>query len=108
VTAALARLREKAQRKGGRIQLDLLLRTDRGWITGECKSWGGAMKEPVTWKLVEKIFLQSAEGLFLYLTQIHEEPVAECVLVLWRRSDEHEEIEARLSDSFSRIINVFT
>jgi hypothetical protein len=102
---ALNVLRRKAGQKQGRVQLDVLARGREGLITGEIKSWGG-YSGPVTWKTVLDVFVNGSDGLFLYLTQINVEPVAGNLLVLWKRSDEHDEIEMRLSALFGRPVKI--
>lgn len=102
---ALTLLRRKAGQKQGRVQLDLLVRGRDGLLTGEIKSWGG-YSGPVTWKTVEHVFVNGQEGLFLYLTQVHGQPVAGSLLVLWKRSDEHEAIESRMSNLFGRPVRL--
>jgi hypothetical protein len=94
-------LARKAANKQGRVQLDLLVQMPPGLATGECKSWGG-YAPTATWKIVEEIFIDKPDGLFLYLSEIRGQPVVESVLVLWRRSGEHELIEQRLSALFGR------
>ncbi len=99
-------LTRKCQTTGGRVQLDLLLRSPDGLISGECKSWGG-FSGPVTWKDVDRYFVSGRDGLFLLLSVVRGEPVAESYLVLWSRSDEHTQIEVRLSEIFERPVRLF-
>jgi hypothetical protein len=98
-------LARKASIRGGRVQLDLLIETPTGLATGECKSWGGFY--PVaSWKAVQEIFIGKPDGLFLFLTEIRGQPVVESLLVLWKRSDEHDLIEQRLSAMYGRPVRL--
>lgn len=102
---AVSELSRKSETRGGRVQLDLLLESNGGLITGECKSWGG-FSGPVTWQVVETVFVSNNDGLFLYLTTIDGQPVVESRLVLWKRSGQHEEIEKRMTDLFERPVRL--
>jgi len=106
IERASKELGRKAAGTQTRVQLDILLRDERGLWTGECKSWGG-YSNAVTWKEVESIFVRGDGGLFLFLSEIRGEPVAGNVLVLWRRSDEHELIEERMSEYYGRPVRLF-
>jgi len=72
---AVTELRRKARHKQGRVQLDILTRGLEGLVTGEIKSWGGYYSGPVTWKIMLDVFVNGPGGLFLYLTQVHGQPV---------------------------------
>ena len=103
---AEAELRRKASGKRTRVQLDLLARKNTGVVTGECKSWGGFSKK-ATWNIVNEVFVEGKDSLFLYLTEIRGEPVVESCLVLWSRSDEHRRIEERMTRIYDRPIRLF-
>jgi hypothetical protein len=99
-------LARKAASKQGRVQLDLLVQRAGGLATGECKSWGGYLPT-VTWKVVEDIFINKPDGLFLYVSEIRGQPVVESMLVLWKRSSEHDLIEQRMTAMFGRPVRLF-
>ena len=61
----------------------------------------------MTWNIVKKIFIEGKDSLFLYLTEIRGEPVIESVLVLWSRSDEHYQIEKRLTEAYCRQVRLY-
>lgn len=103
---ALSLLKQKAAGTRTRVQLDLLLRKDRVVYTGECKSWGGYLAS-VTWDAVRENIVDDDQGLFLYLNEVRGEPVAGTFLVLWKRSEEHDLIEAKMTQLFGRPIRLF-
>lgn len=103
---AVTELRRKSQGAKFRVQLDLLLQRADGLITGECKSWGGT-GEAANWILVEHFFVKGPDSLFLFLSEIRGQPVVASYLVLWKRTADHDVIEARLSTIYGRPVQLF-
>ena len=105
-TARQKHIRELHRRvQRGRIQLDMVAERN-GLVIGEFKSWSGYSNSP-TWKLIENEFVGENTGLFLTLRKIEGQPIAGCVLVLWKKSDEHEHIERNLSNLYDIPVRLF-